>query len=199
MTLMELLKRKNPNELHDKDNDLRWLRVYRGNIGKQIKYFDEIREWSTSSNIRHYVSSKITLDKLFSEILFNDTYSGLYFCFVNNELAGIAYTTYATERRKEMVIEYVVVKPSLQSTGIGTRMISSITNNTDFFSKNACDTILSVVEEGNIASRKAFLKNNYIVVSKNLSYSQRNNLLYACYKKELDKEPLVNGDDVPNK
>lgn len=59
-------------------------------------------------------------------------------------------------------IDYFVVIPSAQGRGVGTRAISSITHNTEFFAPdNEIATIETQIHKGNIPSQKVFKRNGF--------------------------------------
>jgi len=59
-------------------------------------------------------------------------------------------------------IDYLVVIPPEQGRGLGTRAISSIVNNTQFFApKTRVKSLLTQIHTRNIASQKAFKRNGF--------------------------------------
>ena len=60
-------------------------------------------------------------------------------------------------------IYYIAVNPELQGRGVGTRSISSINSNLDFFAENGVEhnTVQALVHYRNIASQKMFKRNGY--------------------------------------
>lgn len=61
---------------------------------------------------------------------------------------------------------YITVVPTAQGRGVGTRMISSILHNPQFFASNpTAKTIDSIVHHQNIASQKAFERNGFDMYS----------------------------------
>lgn len=59
-------------------------------------------------------------------------------------------------------INYLVVVPTHQSRGIGTRAVSSIINNPQFFApKSKVGTLLTQIHTRNAASQKVFIRNGF--------------------------------------
>ena len=66
-------------------------------------------------------------------------------------------------------IEFVVVSPDHQGNGVGTRMVRSITNNTEFFTNNDYNSVISAkAHYTNKASIKMFQKCDYERISAEL-------------------------------
>jgi len=63
--------------------------------------------------------------------------------------------------KSSLFIDYIVTNPNNRKRGLGTKIIFSIKNNFRFFSSRDIQLIQADIDNENIASRKAFLKNNF--------------------------------------
>ena len=79
--MINIGRRKNKGNLFDNQNGLFWKKYDSNKLKLFQSDFDEIREWSENSSVQEYISSKISLDVLFSQFINDKTYAGLYFCY----------------------------------------------------------------------------------------------------------------------
>jgi len=182
MKFLNSVLRKIKRPFSDKHNHLVWKCFDKDNPHKFNGELQEIRDWSTSSTIREYVSSKWSLDQLFGYYILNNKYDNTYFCYDDNRLIGLVYLSSPQNEMQDIRIEYLIVNPESQNKGYATRMINSITHNCNYFVGEDCGRVMASVEEKNLPSRKAFLKNNFIVVAKNESVYGRTFFAYCYYK-----------------
>ena len=83
-----------------------------------------------------------------------------------NKAQGIVFND---NNRNNDYILYLIVAPQRQGRGYGTRVVSSIKNNIEFFAKNSLHNSLSTqIHDKNIPSQKVFERNNFHTL--NLSF-----------------------------
>ena len=160
----------------DVDLGLHWSRITVDNLAENEKYFDEISTWASDKNIQEYISYSVPVDKLFRSYVVdsdgNKAFSdkcNLYFCFNDDkDLVGATYISAPIGYNKNSTIEYIVVNPKFQGSGIGTKMIKSISSFGDYFNNGyESEGFVASVNTANVASSRALIKNNYKVVSTN--------------------------------
>ena len=77
-------------------------------------------------------------------------------------------------------LEYLVVNPSMQGNGIGTRTVRSILNNLDFFAGDfKHNTVETLVHEENIASNKVMKRNGFELLYKGAGSTDFNDYFYV--------------------
>ena len=102
----------------------------------------------------------------------NELVSYIKFCehsnFSQNGIAGYISYKKAKEILKKATstsntnIDYLVVVPPAQNKGVGTRAVSSITHNMDFFAPNKkIETVHTQIHKANTPSQVVFHKNNF--------------------------------------
>lgn len=102
---------------------------------------------------------------------------------LNNQSQNISTDFKLTDNINNLRIEYIVVNPDKQNMGIGTRLIKSITKNQSIFSfDTTTNGICADIDNENIPSQKAFLKNHYKIV---LPSSHLNNYFSRYYHTSL--------------
>ncbi len=158
--------KKSPS-FSDENLGLSWNRITSDNLNENELYFDEMEAWSTDVGIRRYIASRVPIDQIFRGCVASDistlkNKNNLYFCFNDNsDFIGLAYITAPMGENNHSTLEYLIVNPSFQNSGLGTKMIKSITNNIEYFNDGyECSGIVSSVEQDNMASSRAFLKIN---------------------------------------
>lgn len=186
----------------DEDAGLYWNRITSENIADNEMYFQEMSEWSADAGVRRYIASKVSIDKIFRECVKSaevqelKTKNNLYFCFNDNaDFVGFAYISAPFGENKHSTLEYIVVNPKFQRSGFGTKMVKSISSYMDYFNNGyESSGLMSSVEVENIASSRAFLKNNFKVVSANTSDTgRRYNVFYLSSRNNAMDENNVAG------
>ena len=185
----------------DEDLGLYWNRITSDNIKENEQYFEQMSSWSGDAGIQRYIASRTPINKLFRDCISSGEHSSikgksnLYFCFNDNaDFVGLAYISAPIGQNKHSTLEYIIVNPEFQRAGIGTKMVKSISTYINYFNNgNECDGIVSSVEQDNIASSRAFLKNNFRVVSANTSDTGRiYNVFYlSARNKTSDIDSMV--------
>lgn len=156
-------------ELSDDKNYLFWKK-YEDGAKENFDIVFEIDSWSANANIRRYITEETSLHDFLLYTKENNTcnsvYDGLFYCFEEEKLVGVYLISQSLDSPNSSDISYLIVNPKMHDRGIGTRMISSIRENSEFFT-NRYNTkkIYATVCESNIPSMKAFLKNKFDVVS----------------------------------
>ena len=178
----------------DEDLGLFWTRVTNENLSENEKYFEQMSTWSNSMGVKRFIASKTPINEIFREYVVSEKpasmvgKNNLYFCFDDNaSFLGLAYMSSPMGNSSYSTLEYIIVNPEFQGKGIGTRMVKSISTYMDYFNNgNQSGGIISSVEVENIASSRAFLKNNYKVVSANTSDTGREyNVYYLSARKNV--------------
>ena len=183
----------------DEDLGLYWNRITSDNVVENEQYFEEMKDWSSDAGIRRYIASKVPISSLFrgsiNSVSSEKEKNNLYFCFNDSaDFVGLAYISAPIGQYKHSTLDYIIVNPKFQRAGIGTKMIKSISTYLDYFNNGfESDGIVSSVEVDNIASSRAFLKNNYKVVSSNTSDTgRRYNIYYLSARTSVaDKDSMV--------
>lgn len=191
-------KKQGPSSFFfDENLSLDWVRVSVDNFKKFDWCFDELSKWSTSDSVKKFISSNVSLDKLFKYFYAkrdgadsSEDRRNLYFCFnKSSELVGLVYITAPLGKLESSSIEYLIVNPAFQNKGVGTRMIKSIGSNIVYFNNGYLSTgITTSVESDNVASYRAFLKNNFKVVSGNWSDTGKYYRVMYLNKRDLIKD-----------
>lgn len=180
----------------DEDLGLYWTRITNENLDENEKYFEQMSAWSDSMSIRRFIASKTPINEIFREYVVSEKpaslegKNNLYFCFDDSaSFLGLAYISSPMGRNKHSTLEYLIVNPEFQGKGVGTRMVKSISTYMNYFNNgNQSNGMLSSVEEDNIASSRAFLKNNYKVISSNTSDTGRKYNVYYLSARDIVSE-----------
>jgi ribosomal protein S18 acetylase RimI-like enzyme len=175
----------------DKDTGLSWLKYDQKHGENYIEQNDILSAWSASSNIRRYLCGPHeTLDSLFLRYL--GKHNDLFYCYQDADLVGATIIVRPVFGNQDSTIEYLAVNPAFQHQGIGTRMVSSITHNPQYFvGKDFMDLYSTVVDEENIPSQKMFLKNKFVPMKKP-------NMYYDCGFIKFYCEPRKNVRQITN-
>lgn len=146
----------------DEETKLTFIKFNNNELKNQEEIFNQINSWSYADNIRQYITNNKKVNDFFID-LNNKTDNnpcGLYYTFENSQPVGVMFLN--DVNYTESIIEYIVVNPQMQGKGIATRMIKSITNNLKFFTGHPnTESLIATIDKSNIASQKAFLKNNF--------------------------------------
>ena len=164
--------------LEDKTNLLTWIQYDENNAEETIllKAHNKLKAWSPRiadggnySDPHNYLSN-----------LYIDNYSdngNMFFCYEysdfteNNILVGMAIITPPYKQGMNASIDYIVVDPNKHSRSIGTRMVSSITHNPEFFVEQSnISRFEAVVNTDNLSAQLIFIKNKYIALNKSSIY-----------------------------
>ena len=154
---------------------------------KDTKFKDitaELNSWE-SENIDEYITSLAHLklgnflcENLLSHYEINNNKGSNFYLLLalqNNEIVGVIILNNNSQNittdfkldnnENNLRIEYIIVNPNKQNMGIGSRMIKSIINNQDTLSSNKpTNGIVSDIDNENIPSQHAFLKNHFKIV-----------------------------------
>ncbi|MGN0961207.1 MAG: GNAT family N-acetyltransferase [Christensenellales bacterium] len=153
------------DKLFDNDTHLMWEKYDKYHPSAFRKNNKILDSWSSAPNVQEYISNEQPVSSLFLD--FFDDGCNIYYCFDKKILAGAVLISEPYFKDDNSTIEYIVVNPELQGRGIGTRMIKSITSNPQFFVGDKYNgKFVASVSETNLASQKAFLKNNFQVLQK---------------------------------
>ena len=205
MKFVDLFKNKNNNKatnseclFFDDDTGLEWFRVDDVANDRVENAFNELRTWSKDQAVQRFIAQKFSLDLIFKSFICDAKnhcvkyYSNLYFCYENKNVVGISFLSQPHGDNDYSTIEYLLVNPNFYNKGIGTRMVSSISKNTDFFfGKNHGSGIMASVEETNKKSENVFSKNNFSMIGRNRSDAGR---VYSIFFKKLDDCNLNNDE-----
>ena len=157
---------------YDKDTDIYWLEMEKGdNKGDFESLNNIINDWH-SPEIRRYVVQDTPVADFMTYYI--DYVVGRKnnivgcFCYYaldeDSKPLGIVEVSTNLEYPERAYLEYLVVNPKMTGRGIGTRMIKSIVNNTNWFVKNDLVDHWEVsIDRTNKPSQKAFLKNKFFV------------------------------------
>ena len=161
----------------DFDLGVFWNRITPDNLDENEMYFEQMASWASDKGIQKYISYSIPIDKLFHSFVADngangrrrDDKSNLYFCFNDRgDFVGATCVTAPMGQNKDSIIDYIVVNPKYQRTGLGTKMVKSITSFMDYFNNGyQSDGFYTSVNFDNEASIKTFVKNKFKVVSGN--------------------------------
>lgn len=155
------------DELLDKENGLRWLKYDKTDHTKFFRIGREVNSWSGYDNISKYVSKEDRINDVFVMLAMSqDKYydADIYYCFADSSQVptGVVYLSNAKLGEPHAVIDTIVVNPGKQKSGIGSRMVKSITQNFNYFTYNPnTSKIFATVHVDNIASQKVFIKNKF--------------------------------------
>ncbi len=147
----------------DRKTGLYWERFNPNKKRDFDDYNELVNIWSSDREIRTYMHFDGAIADVFEELLSTDeeNIESFFYCFDNNNLAGVVYIAGPSEDYDETNIEYIIVNPRMRGQGIGTRMISSIKSNPTFFAEGHRGKLVASIENSNTASQKAFLKNGF--------------------------------------
>ena len=182
----------------DKVNALGWLK-YTNEINdlKDLYSVNKLEHiidrWTNNSNVEKFVSHGENLSYMFNKFLSDD--DGIFYAFEGEKLVGVAFVSPPNRYYNYSTIEYLVVNPECHGRGIGTRMITSIKENPDYFvGKEHRGSYVAFVHGDNIASQKAFLKNKFQVVKRVDTFFTHHDR-YVYHTKKLDGKELPEYDD----
>ena len=149
--------------LKDKNTDLTFISYNKEDLKNQEELFNQINSWSNDENIKRYITNDTKVNDFllnFHNLFYSDNASHLFYTFENNQPVGVIFLTDID--LNESIVEYIIVNPNIRGRGIGTRMIKSLTNHLEFFTDNKnISSLTTTIDKTNIASQKAFLKNNF--------------------------------------
>ena len=205
MKFVDVFKNKNNNKdpnpeclFFDENTGLEWFRVEDVDDKRSKKAFNDVRSWSEDKYIQRFIAQKFSLDVIFKAFVCGTKsnckkcYSNLYFCYDNQNFVGVTFLSEPHGDNDYSTIEYLLVNPNFYNKGIGTRMVSSISKNTDFFfGKNHGSGLMASVEESNKKSGNVFSKNNFNMIGRNCSDAGR---VYSIFFKKLDDYNLNNDE-----
>ncbi len=159
-------------KFYDKDTDLHWYETENDEDKKALSgAINTINNWD-SPGIRQYVVQDTPIADFMTYfinyVVGPDKGKVGCYCYIaldeENKPLGIVdvSTHYMTPERA--IIEYLVVNPRLTGMGIGTRMIKSITHNTEWFAQKDKISSWEVdIDKNNMPSQRAFLKNRFVI------------------------------------
>jgi len=144
------------NSLIDNKNFLLW-KNYRDILDKETHTtISTINKWSDNENVKKFLSSTTPIGSSMTQRLGNN--SNLYLCYdFNQNLIGALHLN---SQNQIVTIEDMIVSPELQNLGIGTRMITSLKDNAEFF-QTEHKKISSIVNNDNIASMRVIEKTGF--------------------------------------
>lgn len=200
-------------ELIDEKNSIRWIGSDLENI-EDIAINKKNREilntWQ-SENISANFSSESLGDR-FTEIIemMNKCSSikpthFIYYAYSDNKLVGATIVMNNSSilnyyhlpesnesinsNNKSLHIETIVVNPKEQNKGYATRMIKSITENTQIFSMgNKVSSVTASIHNSNLPSIKAHLKNGFEIIKPIKNYSYLSGFdTYFCTPKDRER------------
>lgn len=162
------------------DNGLTWKKVTKENMDTFSNEFKQLNNWSNDKDIQRYISARRPLNEVISMITPNNGDKGhLFFCYDNENLAGLLYTSAPYQEGNDGTIEYLIVNPSLRQKGYATMMTHSATHNLDFFFEKGFNKgIHASVEMENISSKRAFEKNGFSDIGGNTSSGRHYRIYY---------------------
>lgn len=186
------------NKFIDAHTGLEWVRVVDVDDENISKEFGEVRSWSADKNIQRFIAQKFSLDVVFKKFVTGsksknkDSHCDLYFCYENKKFVGVVFLSEPHGENDYSTIEYLFVNPNFYNKGVGTRMVASVSKNTEFFfGKDFGSGIMASVEESNTQSRSVFMKNKFDIIGHNCSDAGR---VYSIFFKKLDDYNLNNDE-----
>lgn len=174
------------NHVHDKEYEF---------------YNDQLNNWIKDKDIKRYIVANMDIGRFFTLITkISDSVDAIttvhhFFILDNNNLIGSAVVSknksplhtaisplsdkwhdIALDDNPTVDILYLVVHPKFRGLGYGTRIIKSIKNHEKELAENTNTSgILAEVRKINEPSKRAFLKNDFIVIpAKHLIEPQKN-------------------------
>ena len=152
--------------LIDTKRSLSWVRYDKEESAVFARFNRQMRAWSSQEAVRKYVSGEFDLDRYLLSLAIDEgsDIDGLFYCFTDNELCGVALVSAPEGNSDETSVQYIVVNPNMQGKGLGTAMLSSIFTNGNFFTRNMHKgKFVTSVHKDNVASQKACLKSGFIL------------------------------------
>ena len=161
---------------YDENTDIYWYETQTDDDKKEMQAItNKINKWQ-SPGIKKYVTDGLPVIAYLSAFTYSEIYDNLgkigcynYYALDENKTPlGIVEVSTSSVLPNRATIEFLVVNPKLNGQGIGTRMISSIQNNTEWFAQNdKINRWVVSIDNSNEPSKKAFLKNKFKAYKKN--------------------------------
>lgn len=152
--------------LIDAKRSLSWVRYDKEESAVFAGFNRQLRAWTSQEAVRKYVSGEFDLDRYLLSLAIDEgsDIDGLFYCFTDNELCGVALVSAPEGNSDETNIQYIVVNPNMQGKGLGTALLTSIFANGNFFTRNRHKGyFVARIDKSNLASHKAFVKSGFEV------------------------------------
>ncbi len=193
-------------EFNDKDYSLQWRIVGIHDLAVCDKERDMVNLWA-SPDIKKYLSTYQPVAELFYTYLGRN--GNICYCYMDRDsfegkvsstdivkigeeekiLAGATMLYQPFNEKDALSIEGLVVNPKLVGKGIATRMVGSIRDNPNVFGNSLHKgDIVAAVNNENIASRKALLKNKFKPMGKPTNYLMYDSVTLFAFKSGREKE-----------
>jgi len=171
-------------------------------------YNNQLNEWSKDKDIKKFIVANMNVGRYFklitkvSDSTNTQTELHHFFIFDNDQLIGSAVIStnekplYSIISNKSSVfaeiskdkncmvdILYFVTNPKLRGLGYGTRIIKTIKNHEKELTNNKNTSgLFAEVRKTNEPSKKAFLKNNFIVIpARHIIEPDKDRYIYSLY------------------
>ena len=185
---MEKRKTNYGDGYFDESVSLTWLKYDKHSsdldyIMMMNKIDQQVDQWSQDKKVNEFVTYGRSLPAMLHAIL--GELNNMYYAYdeEKDEILGLVFMCNATKEYPYSVIEYIVTNPKYMNMGIGTRMVSSIKQNPEFFTGNEHQgKFLAFVKHDNKSSKKIMLKNKFRVLKKPASIIAG---IYSCMYDQL--------------